>query len=264
MILYDETPDAYHSNVALGSGDIKAFIRSPMLFKDMQDGLENRETAAMKFGTTAHLAMLEPARFESLVVIKPEGMSFVSKEGKAWRDQQAGKVIVPYADSERLMRMRARMPQEIATMLGRAKCEVTVRTPMDGVEIQCRVDAWDEQRNVKYDLKTIAATESVERDIFKRGYHIQDRWYSLVVRTETGKVPASRLVFVETNPPYRWRIVQLDADYNLMADAEIDRAWNGIQERRKSGDWSDPDELHLLASPPAWAMEDEDEEGDAA
>lgn len=269
MISYVETAAEYHANPAIGSGDIRAFIRSPRLFRDQMDGAAPRETTAMKFGSTAHLAMLEPATYESLVVIKPEDVNFSTKEGKAWKAANGtGKIIVPFKDSGKLVGMRARMPAEVAGILGRAKCEVTVRTEIDGIAVQCRIDAWDQNKGCKYDLKTISAIENVERDIYKRGYHIQDRWYGLVLGTDLGSrksCPDSALIFVETNPPYRWRIVRLDAEYRMIADDAIDRAWIGIRERMASGKWDD-DDIHLLASPPPWMAEDDDEtdEEDAA
>ena len=37
MISYDEGADAYHANPAIGSSDIRAFMRSPILFKKQRE-----------------------------------------------------------------------------------------------------------------------------------------------------------------------------------------------------------------------------------
>lgn len=263
MILYDETAEAYHANPAIGSSDLRAFIRSPQLFRDMMDGLVERESAALLFGTASHMALLEPARYSETVAVKPEGMSFATTKGKDWRDEHAGKLIVSAKDARHIEFMHARMPAEVRQILLTGRSEVTVRTKLNGMDAQCRVDCWDVPGRMKYDLKSIRTIESIDTAIFKYGYHIQDRWYSRVIAAETGeKAPSSRFLFVESQPPYRWRIVELDLDYVFLAEAAIDEALAGIAARTKSGCWDDPVDLHHVASPPVWANGDDEENDD--
>lgn len=255
-IIYDEPATIYHANKALGSSDIRAFIRSPRLFRDQQEGLTApTETAAMSFGTLAHLCLLEPVRFAETVIPKPEGMSFATKEGKAWRAENEGRLIVTPREATDLHYMRERLPSEIRRALASAKTEVTVRAPMNGLDCQCRVDVWEGPTvgGVVYDLKTIKAIEGVDRAIHHLSYHVQQQWYRRVIAAETGaKPPAFRFLFVETQAPYRWRIVQLDLDYIYLADEAIDQAISGIKARTASGCWDDPEDINIMASPPAW------------
>ena len=263
-IIYDEPAATYHANTAIGSSDIRDYIRSPQLFRDRQDGvMPVQETPAMRLGTLTHLAMLEPGRFAAETVAKPEGMSFATKDGKAWRDAHEGKQIITENESASIYLMQQRMPAEVRAMLTSGKSEVTVRTKLNGIDCQCRVDHWDRDGRMKYDLKTIGAIEKIDNTIFRLGYHIQDRWYSRVIKSETGeKEPTSRFIFAETAPPYRWRVVQLDLDYIYLADEKIDEALAGIAARTKSGVWSDG-ELYILASPPAWAIDDENNDDES-
>ena len=56
-----------------------------------------RKTAAMDVGTRIHAAMLEPETIDpSRYVQRPDGMSFATKEGKAWKAEQeaAGLTVV--------------------------------------------------------------------------------------------------------------------------------------------------------------------------
>jgi hypothetical protein len=178
MISHDEPAQAYHASRSIGSGDIRDFIRSPRLFRDSQDGIQTKQTEAMAFGGLAHMAILEPIRFTYQTIAKPAGMSFATKEGKAWRSEQrsANLAIVDSEDRETVTRMLERMPTEIERMLHGGHAEVTVRTSIGSLDVQCRPDYWIPDRNTKYDLKTISAIESIERAIFKYSYHIQDRW----------------------------------------------------------------------------------------
>lgn len=262
MILLDEPAEAYHANHAIGSGDVRAFIRSPQLYADTRSGIFPRETPAMLFGTASHLALLQPDLFRKDCVRKPDGMNFATKEGKAWRDEQAGRIIVPFDKWAALERMHERMPTEIRAIMGKCDREVTVRRELDGLQVQCRFDLWSKDRSAAYDLKSVASIESAERSIWKLRYDVQERWYTLLGQLEVGKRPSFRFIFTETSPPHRWRIVELDLDYKMTADADLDRAFIGIRERIKSGDWSDPEDIHEMVSPPKWLADDEETEGE--
>jgi len=254
VIRFDEPSDVYHANAAIGSGRIRAYLRSPRLFRDHCDGICEEETDALLFGIAAHLRLLEPEAFDKTVAIKPEGMSFATTEGKAWRAQQAGRLIVKEEDANHLRRMHERMPAEVREIFARCRREVTVRTEIDGIPVQCRPDLWDLDGRRKYDLKTTKDIDDVELTVWKRGYHIQDRWYDRVILAETGKrCVESALVFVEHKPPYRWRIVDLDPDFRHMGEKAVGDALHGIAARMKSGCWDDEDDVRLLASPPEWA-----------
>lgn len=256
MIIPDEPSEQYHANPAIGSGDARAFLRSPQLFIDMKNGLCERESAALAFGIASHLALLEPESFAQKAVVKPDGMSFATKEGKAWRDAHEGKIIVPFEKARALGYMHARMPTEVGAIFASCVKETTVRTKIDGLAVQCRPDLWDLSGGRFFDLKTIASIDNLDAHIFKFGYHIQLAWYSRVIATEVGQKPKrAALIFVESEPPYRWRIVDLDIDFAELGERGVDEALRGIQARLKSGCWDDPEGIHHLASPPTWAAD---------
>lgn len=259
-IIYDEPMDEYHRNAAIGSGDIRDFIRCPQLYRDRQDGvIADKQTPAMRLGSLTHMAILESERYAASVVAKPEGMSFATKEGKAWRDSNDGREIVTESEAANIHHMNERMPDEVRAMLTSGKSEVTFRLKLAGFNAQCRADHIDLPGNMLYDLKTISAIEKVEGQIYKMGYHIQAQWYRRIIEAETGKMPTCRLIFAETSPPYRWRVVQLDVDYQMLADQQIDEALAGIAECEKTGKWGDKEDLHLVASPPSWLNDDDTE-----
>lgn len=253
MILYDESMADYHGNGAIGSSLIRDFIRSPSLFYDKRQGLvPEKDSPALALGTMTHLALLEPERFRESVAIKPEDISFSTKIGKEWRDVHAGRTIISQADYCTIHMRLKRMPDEVRRLLVSGRSEVTVRTTLDRLAVQCRCDHWNETGNIIYDLKTIGAIEDVEREIYKRGYHVQAGWYQRVTFAETGRPQAFVLIFVEKAFPFRWRIVELDPDYQALAEQAIDGALHGIGARIASGCWEDPADLHLIASPPEW------------
>lgn len=251
--IFDEPIETYHADPALGSGDIRAYGRASQLFKDTVDGICDKETDSMLFGSASHLSMLEPEKFIERVAVKPEGMNFSTIEGKAWRKAHSDRIIITAENAAHLMRMHQRMPAPVCEIFAACKKEVTVRTELDGLPVQCRPDLWNIEAKRFYDLKTIGAIEDIEISIWKRGYHVQLEWYRRVLFAETGIKHDSRLIFVETKPPYRWRICDLDPDYRAIAVEAVDEALHGIRARMKSGCWSDDGDIEEVVAPPRWA-----------
>jgi hypothetical protein len=261
MIDYDLPPHHYHAATDyLTSGRLRDFIRSPALYAIARKGhLPVKDSDALRFGTLFHLAILEWNKYQEQVAYKPEGLNLSTKEGKTWKEENAGKLIHSQADYSRVTGMMGTMPREVLAWLHAGKPEVTFRNELGGFKAQCRADSWNEKGNLLYDLKTISAIEKIETEIYKRGYHIQGRFYQRLMQIETGKLPTLRFIFAESAPPFRWRVVQLDVDYQMFADTAMDDALAEMAECERTGRWEDRDPLHLIASPPAWAGEDDDE-----
>lgn len=260
---FSESAADYHCNAAIGSGDLRDFLRSPRLFADRQQGLDRKDTPALLFGQASHMALLEPIRFARDCAFKPEGMNFATIDGKAWKKEHeaAGKLIVTFDQAEALQRMHDRMPLEVREIFGRCHAEVTVRTEIDGIPVQCRPDVLERDWSLFYDVKTCERIEDIERSTYKFGYHVQARFYGRVIAAERGAttMPDCRLIFVEKAPPYRWRIAQMDADFALIGDRAVTDALAGIAARRKSGCWDDAADIHELLSPPDWATQEIDD-----
>lgn len=261
MISFDEPSDVYHANAAIGSGDIRNMLRSPRLYRDGLDGLCDRTSDALLFGIASHVFFLEPDTFAARVATRPEDTrgDFRTTAGKTWRDEQkaAGRIILDRDDFAHLQRMHERMPAEVRAIFARCRKEVTVRTTIRGLDVQCRPDLWDMAARAKWDLKTIDDLDRIDRVIWSHRYHVQDGWYSRVIAADDAAraVLTSELVFAEKAPPYRWRIIALDADYQALAERDIDEALAQILARNKSGCWDDPADLRDVASPPEWAAD---------
>src|SRR5882724_5723668 len=74
--------------------------KTPAHLKAYLEGEREKETAAMQFGTVLHRALLEPDTYTNrFFYIRPEGMRFNTKEGKAWQDDHCGKPILTAAEA---------------------------------------------------------------------------------------------------------------------------------------------------------------------
>lgn len=261
MIIFEESARDYHANPALGSSLLRDFMKSPQLYRDKMLGLvQNEETEAMAFGTLFHLAVLEPLRFADEVSVKPKGMNFATKEGINWRREHAVKKIISHDDYEKILRMTGRMPASVRKLLSGGLPEVVFRNVLSDIYAQCRADYWNQSLDTCYDLKTIKDIDDIDRSIFNRKYYVQARFYQDVIRAEISHTPQFRLIFAETAAPFRWRVVVLGADYTQMADDEISEALRGIAQCERDGDWSDEQQGIMLASPPAWTQQIEQNE----
>jgi hypothetical protein len=263
-IILDEPAKTYHDNPATGSSDARNFLISPQLYRDGMDGLCDRDpSAALLFGTAAHMALLEPARFLAGYKVKPEDMSFATTEGKAWKKEAVtgGFDIISFDDHRHLKHMHARMPVEVRAVFDACIKESTVRSKIGALDVQCRPDLWNRKGRRFYDVKTIldASHAKIEAAIHDRGYHIQLAWYERVIEAELGERHESRLIFVEKAAPYRWREIDIDPEFRAMGRAAVDLALEGIAARMKSGDWSDDGDVYDIASPPRWARDTTDE-----
>jgi hypothetical protein len=110
-----------------------------------------------------------------------------------------------------------------------------------------------------YDLKSIDDIDNIERAIAKYQYWFSAAWYRRLACECTGKKHMFTLVFAEKNPPYRWRIVDLDADYFDLGDRKVEYAIQTIYECQTSGDWRDYDDVHVMVAMPDWMDETQDE-----
>lgn len=90
----------YHDIDAYHSSKIRAYAQDPIeYFNEYILGKKDYGKAA-EFGTLVHTAILEPDRFDREIALKPAGMKFSTKEGKAWRDLQSSKLILDADDAE--------------------------------------------------------------------------------------------------------------------------------------------------------------------
>lgn len=91
--------EEYHADPALGSSGIRDLMISPLRYwvnsPHNPNGPVDEGSDAKDLGTYLHDLLLEGGT--KPYIVKPEGMSFATKEGKAWRDDHADFVIVSQA-----------------------------------------------------------------------------------------------------------------------------------------------------------------------
>ena len=92
-VYFDLDEQTYRAATGINISALKNINRSPAHYLAKLTEVRPEPTPALVFGTLLHRAALEPHKLGGSFAVKPEGMSFVSKEGKAWRDAQTLPII---------------------------------------------------------------------------------------------------------------------------------------------------------------------------
>lgn len=181
--------DDYLADDALQSSDIKNLLISPLQYWINSPLNPNRPpnkgTAAKDLGTLIHEVILENP--DKPLAQKPSGMSFTTKDGKAWRKQQLdnGVTIVTEDENRTLSTIidacrRSGVTDELRGSIP----EVTyVWTHESGHRCKIRLDAI--KSTMAFDLKTFVNQQSKDLDVclaYATGnlrYHISAVWYRL-------------------------------------------------------------------------------------
>lgn len=213
MIITEE--QEYRAHPALNFSSGKHLLKSQKHFL-AEKSAKFEPSREMVIGTFVHAQILEGIR--PPYAIKPEGMSFVTKEGKAWRDANAGVEILTESESLTINRTidAIRANKDVMYLLDRCpNREQGIITKYRGVEIKARLDAhgMDEaQARIICDLKTTgdANPETWGAHAAKLGYFAQMAFYKTALAMETG---------IDYTPSWVWIV----AETNAAADVVIYR-----------------------------------------
>lgn len=231
--------------------------RTPAHYKAKQDGLiANEQTPAMRLGSMLHHVILEPGSVDW--VVKPEGMNFATKDGKAWRDAQT-KPIISQDEANMIGGMRDSVYRHPGAKrlleAAQGKTEICLFADDDnGVLRKGRLDALPEGSNAIVDLKTTAVADAVggmESSMAKFRYHVQAAYYLDLCRLL--EIPREKfiLICVEKEPPYAVAVYSIDdlaieagrleyrRDLHLLRHCMAEDHWPGY-----------PEEILSLGLPP--------------
>lgn len=238
-VFFDLPEDVYRTAPGVNISALKEAI-TPAHYRAVRDAEQPEEpTPAQIFGRAFHAFALEG---RVSFVIKPEGMDYRSKEGKAWRDAQTAPILTQdEADSVKAMRT-ALDNHDLAKAILRSggRSEVSAfKRHSSGLLLKGRADylTTDEAGfTTIVDLKSCGFGDASEtqfnREIAKWGYHRQDAFY----RDMFG---ATFFLFiaVEKVPPYGVNVLQVDAEAVAKGRAANERDLAMLAEADASGLW---------------------------
>ena len=265
--LHKNVPAAhYHADAGVSNSMLSAMNKTPAhcwaLYLD-PDRPANKSTDAMRAGTLMHTAVLEPAQLDARYAVKPDGMSFATKEGKAWRDGVAdGLEIVSHEDAAKAQMQRAavwRVPV-LAKLLAQGFAESSCFWTDEATGLRCRARPdWIHQTGkrscVVLDLKSIddLTAESIQRAIARYGYHRQQAHYRNGVSACGLMVEEFVFGFISSSYPYLATAMVLDDESAGQGQEEVGELLARFKGCRDLGLWPAFGDGYQQTSLPLWA-----------
>lgn len=247
----------YRAWDAWGSSDLKTMRVGPPAMVEWRKKNPSPDTDATRIGTACHAAILEGDSFADRYAFKPEGMTFASNDGKAWRAAQAGKIILTPSDQETVNGVVVAFetkPAAYKAWLASENREASIvwTDPETGARLKARPDWYG--GGYVYDLKV--SRYAVERSIPFRawceGWMHQAAFYRVGLRAVGVAIEGARLVVVHPAPPHPVFLVDLkpnDLDVLALENAETIRRMVAC---RDANHWpGTPEEWQSIDLPPA-------------
>lgn len=259
--------ERYHAIQAMSAGGLKRMRISPAHFYGIQLD-PNRPppgepTPAMKNGTLVHCAIFEPDQVAARYVVKPDGMSFSNKEGKAWREANADREPVDAWQMAAALAQAAalrRLP-DVGALLSEGFGESSAFwiDEATGELCKCRPD-WCSPTGegvVLLDGKTCqdASPDGFGRAVWNFDYWLQAAWYSDGFEAATGlRVHGFVFAAVESAWPHAAAAYMLGDDVLDKARRENRRLLNLYAECKRTGVWPGYLPGIQIVNLPAWAQ----------
>lgn len=284
-ISYDIKIDAYHRSPHISSSKLRDFSsRGPRFFHAKhvsRTSADEPDSDAFAFGRVLEDLVQGRGLDRNAYAVKPDGMSFANKEGKAWRaaQQADGKAIIVADDMQRMESMREALAdnETALEMIRVCKAQPTIRCdfpPTPG--LQARPD-WLSLEGclssgyapLVLDLKSTRSLAKIAtgRGVIEYGYHVQ----AAIVRKllESSGVLDARffLLACEKALPFRCQVVEVTSEWLDAGWRWCERQLGKLAGHFERNEWPRVErELVALPPPPPWIDSDvssEDEESAA-
>lgn len=252
--------EQYHASEAISNSDLKWITQkyTPAHFRAYKDGqIKKEETDALRIGTITHRCILEPETMKGAFVTRPKGMTFTTKEGKAWRDAQTSPIIAQ-EDSDMISRMIRSVwdhPQAKALITGSDR-ERSLFVEDGPIWRKSRIDCLTKSGNVIADLKTceLADLDSVETSIFKYGYYRQAAYYLEMAQLLGMDKTRFVLIFVEKTPPHCVALYSVTDEALEAGRMEIEASLTLLKHCVETNNWPGRESGINDAGLPNWAQ----------
>lgn len=252
---------AYFASPALNKSSIDLLLDCPARYKARLDGAEEeKDSAALRFGTLCHTLILQPETFGAQYAISE--LDARTKAGKEWRESlPEGVQPVSAADYEKaqLMAEAVRDHPQARMLFGGENytAEKAIFWTFNGVDCKAKPDIVAEVHGRRYigDLKTTESVEpeAIAKSIAKWGYHRQAAWYLHGMEAVGKPCDAFIFIFVEKSWPHLVTMCQLDEAAITRGFEECARAVDILKECRASGKWPCYTRDIIEISLPRWA-----------
>lgn len=218
----------------------------------------HEQTAATRWGTIVHTAVLEPEAMQSRYAVWSGGR----KAGGAYEQftESVGDrevITVAERNDAEFIRTCIRENSKAASLLDGIKhIEAGLSWTVDGRDCKGRLDGIGDGYFI--DLKTAndITDRGFESAAYRLGYHIKMGWYHFGLNKVTGAKNSAFIIAVESDPPYDCRVFECSREFlerGMIEAAQIhERYFECCKANHFPGVSATVDALHL----PSWAIPD--------
>ena len=266
----------YHADSAIGSSGLIKFSECPALYYAEyldQNRPARPSSQVLRFGSAAHVTLLEPDKFDSMYAIADPSID--KKTTKPWKDfkveaEANNKEPLLYKEYESLCQMAAMIKRnELANSMltgGKAEMSFFAKDSDTGLMLKARPDYLvriPEIGDVIVDYKTTTIslnTQKQSNHAFGLHRYIQASHHKKVVELATGGNIAYVCYVVQMqNYPYLVRVFAMGENEIQIGNDECQVLLEKIKTCQASGiwpdDWNDAQEYTssiITYEPPAW------------
>jgi len=260
---YEIAYSTYRAWDAINASLLQQVLKSPLhAWWYLTHGYD--PTDAQKLGTAAHMAFLEPDKFDQTYVILPSDHDGRTTEGKARKAEieESGKMYLKNSDARCCEEIRRVVGQESELhdslqCQGQNELSVLWNHP-SGEPCKARVDRVVPELGLAIDIKTTqsAKPEAFRKAIRKWQYDVQAGHYLDGLQANNLPIEQFWLVAVEKSPPHCITIFKFDVDALAYGRQRRDKAIEQLQTCRAMDYWPG------YASEGVWIHAEDIDQGD--
>ena len=260
-ISYEQPDPAYRKDPAHAQSYVKHILKSPAHYLAAKQ-FRFTPTVSMQMGSALHCLVLEGK--EQLLkdfIVKPDGISLTTKEGKEWK-ASAGRKTVLSQDSWRDVYGMAESLRRLEWFDAdqddyRKYNELSLYWEADGLDCKCRLDRLQltDDHAMVLDLKT---TDSVDSKAFLKkviggfNYLFQSAWYTEATIAAFQRPTTFVFIGVERAAPYQVKTFEVSDEMLQEGLRQTEQARKLLTQCLRSKQWESPEITHELLELPPW------------
>lgn len=265
------TESDYRALPGVNFSTLKTMAVSPMAYRAALE-TPRADTPALSLGRAVHCAVLEPDWFDSRYVVRPAGIDRRTKDGKAaWEafvSDNAGKQILDAEEHATAIAVRDAVMRHpaAARRLAEGKAEQVFQWTDAETGLKCKARADWIGGGVLLDLKTTSklAPRMWPAEVARRLYHAQLAFYLDGAHAAGLGNFDGVIIGVESAKPHDVGAWVLDGDA-IYCGQLLYREWlSRLVECQRTGIWPGMYPEEEVLSLPAWALDDDDSQKEAA
>lgn len=249
---YGQSAAEYHRDPAWGSSSLKAMRKGPPA-RVMWERENPHTSDAMALGTALHCMVLTPAIFSQDYAVKPDGMSFATKDGKSWREANTKPFILTHAEANTLTTIHAALHAKPLVALSLENCEtreVSLFWEQNGEQVKGRPD-WIGGGYI-HDLKLsrYGGPQLAFRAFVEGWMHQAAHYRAGALACGLGEMGCRLVVVAPKDPHYVWTI-EIKPDALDLIAIENAQTIYALGQHRQANHWPGTPDEWVKIEPPA-------------